>query len=127
MSKPTRKTIAEAVLALSGNVSEKKLSAALAGYLVHERRSGELDAIMREVAQLRKQRHGVVEVTITSAHPLQDKVKKQLVALLHEKQVVVNEEVQEEVLGGVRMETSESQLDLTVRNRLNQFKQGVNA
>ena len=122
MTNPSRQELAAAVLTLSRKLSQKKLRDTLAAYLVQNRRSGELDAIMREVSRLREVNDGVTEVTATSAHKLNQANKKVITALLNSNKIIINEVVDAEVLGGVRLETSELQLDLTVRNRLNQLK-----
>lgn len=122
MSAPTRHELAEAILVLSDKKSGKRLVEDVAAYLVAHRRTGELDAIMREVARLRQQRDGVTEVTATTAHKLDAGVHKTIKQLLGTEKMLINEVVDAEVLGGVRLETSELELDLTVRNRLNQLK-----
>jgi len=122
MSSPSRRELAEVILRLSGKLSEKKLTQTIAAYLVENRRSGELDAIMREVARLRDKQNGVTEVTATSAFKLSDGARQDIKSLLGANKLIINEVVNAEMLGGVRLETSELQLDLTVRNRLNQLK-----
>jgi F-type H+-transporting ATPase subunit delta len=125
VAKPTKRQIAEAVFALSGKASQAKLAKVLAAYLVAERRSGELDAIMRELKTIRERTNGTQEVTITTAFPATDKVKKQLKGLLSNDKVIMNEVIDKNVIGGVRMEANDYYLDLTVRNRLNKLKIGA--
>jgi F-type H+-transporting ATPase subunit delta len=125
MAKPTKRQIAQAALELSGKVSQAKLSKDLAAYLVAERRSGELDAIMRDLKTLRERSSGTQEVTVTTAFPASDKVKKQVKELLGGGRVIMNEVIDKSVIGGVRMEASDYYLDLTVRNRLNKLKIGA--
>jgi len=122
MASTSRQELAKAILRLSDNMSGKRLSEAIAAYLVENRRTGELDAIMREVARLRQQRDGVTEVTATSAYKLNDSARRSIKQILGSEKLTINEVVDAEVLGGVRLETSETLLDLTVRNRLNQLK-----
>lgn len=122
MSTPSRHELAEVIIALSSKTSEKKLTEAIAAYLVQNRRTSELDAIMREVARQRQSKDGVTEVTATSAFKLNEATKKSIASLMKSKQTIINEVVDASVLGGVRLETSELQLDLTVRNRLNRLK-----
>jgi F0F1-type ATP synthase delta subunit len=121
MSAPTRQELAEAILVLSDKKSGHRLVEDVAAYLVANRRTGELDAIMREVARLREQRDGVTEVTATSAHRLNEAARQTIKKLLGTEKLTINEVVDAEVVGGVRLETSELLLDLTVRNRLNQL------
>ncbi len=122
MSAPTRKDLAHAVVLLSEKTSQKRLGEMLASYLVQNRRSSELDSIMREVMRQREANSGVIEVTATSAFRLNDATKKAISALLGDENTIINEVIDPEMLGGVRLETSEKQLDLTVRNRLNRLK-----
>lgn len=122
MSSPTRKDVARAVVSLSEKQSGKRLSEMLAAYLVQNRRSGELDSIMREVMRQREAKSGSVEVTATSAFKLNEAAKKAISTLLGGDNTIINEVIDPEMLGGVRLETSEKQLDLTVRNRLNRLK-----
>lgn len=122
MSSPTRKDVARAVVSLSEKQSGKRLSEMLASYLVQNRRTGELDSIMREVMRQREAKSGSVEVTATSAFKLNEATKKAISSLLGGDNTIINEVIDPEMLGGVRLETSEKQLDLTVRNRLNRLK-----
>lgn len=122
MAKASRRDIALAILALSEKVPAAKLSRAVASYVIEQRRTSELDAILREVARLREEQTGVVEATVTSAFPVSDKVKKEIKALIGEDKMVINEVVDPSVIGGVRVETSKVNLDLTVRNRLHKLK-----
>lgn len=125
MSKLSNKELASLIRHLSSKVSSKKLSKDVANYLAGEGRTSDLDAIMREVARQRQEADGVTEVTATSAYPLSDNARRELKKLLGIEKAVVNEVIDKDTIGGVRMETSETMLDLTVRNRLNQLKRGV--
>ncbi len=122
MNAPTRQELAEAILKLSDKQSAKRLSKAVAAYLMANRRTGELDAIMREIARLRETRDDVTEVTATSAHRLNDSARRTIKKLIGNEKLIINEVVDAEVLGGVRLEASEMLLDLTVRDRLNRLK-----
>ncbi len=117
--------IAVAVLKLSKTHSNDKLIETVAAYVVTERRSADLSAIMREVARLRKLQ-GATEATITTAVPATSAVKAEVKRLIGDENAVINEIVDKNVIGGVRIETNDYYLDLTVRNRLNKLKVGVN-
>ncbi len=122
MAKASRTEIAQAILAMSATSSGKKLANEIAAYVIAERRTNELDAILREVNKLRGEQTGVVEATVTSAYPLNTKAKKDIKEILNQDKLVINEVIDPSVIGGVRVETSERSLDLTVRNRLNKLK-----
>ena len=120
--KASQHAIAQAILALSTKLSGAKLSRAVAAYVIEQRRTSDLDAILREVSRIREDQTGIVEATVTSAFPISDKVKKEIKGLLGEDKLVVNEVIDKTVIGGVRVETSAVHLDLTVRNRLHKLK-----
>lgn len=98
----------------------------IARYLTAARRSSELGAIMRKVIKLRSQESGITEVTITSATPISDRQKKSIQSILGVQKMVTNEVVDPAVIGGVRVETADSEIDLTVKSQLKQLKRLVN-
>ena len=59
MARATVHQIALAVLNLSRNTNESQLAQEIASYIVAERRTSDLGAIMREVDRLRQQTSGV--------------------------------------------------------------------
>lgn len=125
MSKVTVRDLAQAVVDLSATTPEDKLAQEVASYLVQERRTSELDAVMRQVARLRAQQDGIAEATITSARPLDPSIIREIKDILGAKEAVINTVIDKTVIGGVRVESDELLLDLTVRNRLNQLKRST--
>ncbi len=103
------------------------LSREIAAYLLAERRTGELDSMMRDIMQYRAD-HGLVEVVAVTAHPInatvradiEKRMKHLYPAATH---IIVTERHDASVVGGVRLELANQQLDLTVRNKLNHLKQ----
>lgn len=126
MSKPSKKQIALAVLELSKNSSKKKIAESLASYLADNHRTNELDAIMREIEVQREQMDGISEVTIKSQNKIDESFAKKVVKLMDIERSVINYEINKDLVGGVRAEANGRVLDLTVRNRLNLLKEGVN-
>lgn len=124
MAQASIRQVAEAILSLSKTKSETKLAQEIAAYVVAERRSADLGAIMREVARLRNQR-GITEATITTAVPATNAVRQEVKRLVGDKNAVINEVVDKNIIGGLRIEANDYYLDLTVRNRLNKLKAGV--
>lgn len=105
----------------------KRLSREIAAYLLAERRVNELDSVLRDV-QADWADAGHVEVAAASAHPLSPGVKtdiqKQVRRLYPSaKQIVINEVRDPAVIGGVRLNLPNQQLDLSVEAKLNKFKQ----
>jgi len=108
-------------------VSTKALSQEVAAYLLAEGRTGELDSIMRDVMQYRAN-HGIVEVIATDAHPISDTIRRNISDVVRAqfpqaKQIIVSEELDPTIIGGVQLELANQQLDLSVRAKLNRFKQ----
>jgi F0F1-type ATP synthase delta subunit len=70
----------------------------------------------------------VVELTAVSAHELDTKVVDDIKSKISQaypgaKDFIINQQLDPSVVGGVRLELANQQLDLSVRNKLNAFKQ----
>lgn len=127
MSMVTRKDIARVVaVQLAAGKSSKTIAKQLAHYLVTERRSGELEAIIRDVQSIREEKEGITEATVTSAFPLATQTKTHIKKLLPGKTVIMNETLDPDVIGGVRIEAGSVLIDATLKRQLEQLKQGVN-
>lgn len=103
-----------------------QLQNAIAGYLLEEGRVSDLDSLMRDVVKYRAE-HGHVEATVVSAFPLERaQYNETLDALKDEcqgaKSYVLNERIDTDVVGGIRLEMAGEELDLTVRAKLNTLK-----
>ena len=128
MSKPPRHRIAEVVARRSlESVSARHLSQEIAAYLLDVGRSAELESLLRDILQYRAD-HGIVEAVATSAHPLNDAVSKDIKAQIGElypgaKRIIIDEQLDESVVAGIRIELANQQFDASVRTKLDHFKQ----
>ena len=126
MSKVTSRQIAGALISLlDDGVSPDRVASAAAAYLIQERRSKDRDAVMHDMLELRAAQ-GNVEAVATSAHDLNDTVRKELKIILSEHfkpgtKVNLRELHDPEVVGGVRVEAPDLQLDLSIKHRLQQL------
>lgn len=107
--------------------SSKKLNQEIAAYLLAERRVGDLDSILRDV-QADWAEAGVIEVIASSAHELsaanKADIKKQVAKLYPAANKIIVTHVEDpEVIGSVRLELPNQQLDMSVEAKLNKFKQ----
>jgi F0F1-type ATP synthase delta subunit len=107
--------------------ASKRYSREVAAYLLSERRTGQLDSIMRDV-QGDWAKAGFVEVIASSEHPLTAATKKDITKRIKRlypkaKRIIVTEVHDPAVIGGVRLNLADQQLDLSVQAKLNQFKQ----
>lgn len=105
----------------------KDLSREVAAYLLAEGRTSELESVLRDV-QADWARAGHVEVVARSAFDLSDSVRRDITTQVRKiypnaKEIIITEEHDEEVIGGVRLNVANQQLDLTVEAKLNKFKQ----
>jgi len=125
MARPSRKTIASAVLGDLKTKSAQLVAKELAAYLIEERRSRELEAIMRDVEVLRYAQDGVLEAQVTSVHELSAQTKRDIAHLLKAKHVILDVDVNPDVIGGVRVLALDSQLDLSAASKLNQLKHAL--
>ncbi len=107
-------------------VDVEKLKEAVAAYLIENNMLNELEVVMRDVMNLRA-KNGYVEATAVSAYGLSSSVRTALTEELKNAypnavSFHLNEKVDPSVVGGVRLEMVNQELDLTVRAKLNQFK-----
>lgn len=124
----TRSQIATAIAIKTLNVQDtKQLAHAVAGYLLEENRVDEIDSIMRDVLAYRNA-HGHTEVSVVSAYPITADVRSDVLAAVKQEypgaaSYTINETIDPNVVGGLRIEFGGEELDLTVRAKLNKFKQ----
>jgi F-type H+-transporting ATPase subunit delta len=109
----------------------KRLSQEVAAYLLNERRVNELDSVLRDV-QADWAEAGYVEVIASSAHGLtaanKAAITKQAKRLYPgAKRIIVTEVYDPDVIGGVRLNLADRQLDLSVEAKLNKLKQLTSA
>lgn len=110
-----------------GSANNDTFAKEVAAYLIAERRVSELASILRDIMQYRAD-HGIVEVLASSAHPLTAEIRQDIEAQTRQiypsaRQVVITHQADQTVVGGVRLEYANQQLDLSIRNKLNRFKQ----
>lgn len=126
MNKLPRRAIAK-ILAERSLGRAANLDKEVAAYLLSESRTTDLAPLMRDVMQYRVEQ-GIVEVVAVTAHALSDEVrsdiKKQAERVYPEaKKIIISEELQPDLVGGIRLEFPSEQLDLSVRASLHRFKQ----
>lgn len=99
----------------------------VAAYLIDSGKTSELNSLLRDVADIRREQSSIIEMTATSAFPLNAEqtseieglVKKQYPAV---KQVVIHNELNSDVIGGVSLSLPGASLDLTIRAKLNKLR-----
>ena len=128
MAKLPRHDIARVLAQRSlGRVNTKQFSDHIAAYLLSERRTAELEPLLRDIMQYRAD-HGIVEVIAVSAHPISADVRRDVEKRVKAvfpaaKHIIVSEELQPDLVGVIRLELPILQFDLSVRAKLSRFKQ----
>jgi len=116
-------TIAERTLTVKDS---KQLSKEIAAYLMSEHQTEDLNSIIRDVIAYRNEK-GYIEANVLSAYPISSDVRMDIKKYIHDlypnaKHVMLNEVVDPSLVGGVRLEVGDRQLDFTVRAKLNSLK-----
>lgn len=123
MAKATVRQMAEAIYELTGSAKGvDTLARSVAAYLVEQKRTKELDKVLRELAKLRYERDGLLEIVATSKHELSEPTKKAISQIFETKNSKVIEQRDDDLVGGVRIQALDKWLDLSIRGRLNQLK-----
>lgn len=110
---------------LSKSVGGDKSITNLLKVMAENNRLGMLPAVSEAFASLIAAQKGEVEVTITSAQPLDSRVVKQLESTLSKskfavggKKLKVQNKINSEILGGLVVEIGDRTIDLSVQNRI---------
>ena len=117
-----KKLVATVQKLLETSKDSKQLAASIAAYLLETRQSKELGAILRDIEAVRFDRNGILEVHVTSVRPLSDTTKKSIEALFDAKHIIIHQEQDPSLLGGVKVRAHDQQLDYSVRTRLQRLK-----
>lgn len=109
----------------------RRFATEVAAYLLTERRVNELDSVLRDI-QADWAEAGQVEVVARSAHPLTAAAKTDIIQRLkplypNARRFSVIEVRDPAIIGGVRLNLAGRQLDLSVRAKLDTFKQRATA
>jgi F0F1-type ATP synthase delta subunit len=125
--KVARHTLAEAIAQRTMHVQDSKLLAKeIAAYLLEERRTSELESVLRDIMQYRADQ-GILEAKVISAHEVHQEVLNDVKQLLHTaypaaKTIHVSPRIDSDVIGGIRIDMPNEQLDLTVAAKLATLK-----
>ncbi|HEX5395254.1 MAG TPA: F0F1 ATP synthase subunit delta [Candidatus Saccharimonadales bacterium] len=116
-----------AVDELAAKTPVSKLSVKLAAVLLAGNRHKEADLLIADIGRELEDRGLQVTATVTSAYPLSLKLKRELNARLKKltttKAVVIQEQTDPAVIGGLRAETAERSWDMTLKKMLNDIRE----
>ena len=111
---------------LKAGSNQTKFSRQIAAYLLSTNRTGELESLLRDMTLYRAE-DGIVEVTAVSAFDLPAHIKQDLRSRVKQlypeaKEIIINERRDPSLVGGLKLELPDAQLDLSIRAKLNQFR-----
>ena len=125
--KQSRQPLAKIMAQRTATTNSKQLAKDIAGYLLAEKRTADLDSLMRDIQQIRADQ-GIVEVNAITSHELSSNSIAEIKSTIKKnypnaKTIIVNPVIDPDIVGGVRLTLANEQLDLSVRSKLNKFKQ----
>ena len=94
----------------------------LAAYLVDTNRTREAALVVRDI-EMELADNGIVIAKVTTAHPLTEQLRRQIIALMNAQTVYLDETVDQTVIGGVKIDMPGKEYDATVRAKLNKLKE----
>lgn len=124
--KLSRRVLARHIAAeLRSGKNRKDIVQSLAAYVIEHRLVGQLELILADVsANLATMGH--IEATVTTARPLTDELRKELLEYVKRtngsKDITLNELVDPSLLGGVIVETPGKRFDASVSTKLKRLR-----
>ena len=125
----TRQELAEIIGEQTLHEDKQQLAKSVAAYLAEAHRKVDIDSLVRDVMVYRQSK-GIIEAVAVSAHELTPVVLDDIRELLkthfpEAKSVVIDQRLDESVVGGIRIELPTEVLDLSIKSKLNLFKRLV--
>lgn len=118
--------IAKGFVAQMDSKGAKKATEQLAAYMLENRLHAQTTEILESIQAEYQRVHGIVEATTASVHPLTADLKKRIQAIVakktNAKKVVLHELIDPSVLGGVKINAPDMELDLTLKTKLAKLK-----
>ena len=127
MRRNTPKDYALALYKATREVSAQDLKSILkqfAGLLFRAGQMKQVDEIIAELVKYDKQQAGIIDIKITSARPLTAKLVNEIKKVFGTKVESV-EEVQAELIGGIKIQTEDTIFDASLKKQLQSLKQAL--
>jgi F-type H+-transporting ATPase subunit delta len=107
----------------SGKLNETVIN--FFGLLAQNKREQYLPEMCYNYHQYYKQEKGIKEAVLTTAQPLDVKYKEEILQLLKKKfklNIELNDQVNEELIGGFRLRIDDQQIDASIASKLKKIK-----
>lgn len=106
---------------LLAGMPTKEALAEVAAHLVETGRTRESELLVLDIEEVLAER-GVVVADVTTAHPLTDKLRKEIHVVIGAKSLQLRESIDGAVLGGVRIDVPGRRFDGTIQQKLTSLK-----
>lgn len=128
MNRISRRSLARyAADQLMGGVSAKAVAKHLAAVLIDGQRQKEAPLLLSDINYELQSRGRLAAATVTTASELSTKLRSEVIALIKKsskvQQVLLSENIDENIIGGIRIETAERTWDKTVIGQLNKLRE----
>lgn len=125
-----RRVLVGNIVSMLDEHSSRKVSKLVAEFLLRNGRTRELQSILRDISLFRSQTKNIVEVTAISSTPIssghQSEVKKNVKKLYpHAQKIIVNNRIDESLIGGVKLEFPDKQLDMSVESKITKLRESI--
>jgi len=121
-----RISIAQGFVARLDKVGAKKATKELAALLVDQRLHSQVEDILVDISKVYAQVHGIIDAEARTAYPLSDGLKKELIERVKQstgaKTVILHEEIDRNLLGGVIVSAPDMELDLSLKTKLTRLR-----
>ena len=98
----------------------------LAALMLEDRIHEQIEEIILDIAEVYRDKHGVIEAGVSSAFKLSTELKKKLVERVKEstgaKKVILHEAVDSSLLAGVVLSAPDMELDLSLKTKLSKLR-----
>ena len=133
MKKISAKKYAKILYEATEDLTKDQVEAALVNFikiLAKNRHLKLANKIIAEFNQYSNEQNGIVEAEITVAHALshvaKEDLKKQIKTMQDVKEVILNEKIDKNLLGGFVVKINDTILNASVQNQLSLLKQSLN-
>src|SRR3989344_6103635 len=114
---------------LLGGSSAKNIAQHLAAALIASRSEKAAPLLLDDINYELQSRGHLASATVTSAYPLSTSLKNEVTGLVKKlaavRQVILAEQIDKTVIGGVRIQTADRTWDKTVTAELNRLKENI--
>lgn len=118
--------IAKGFVARTDKVGVKKAIKELASFLLEHHLHSQIEEILSDISKEYARVHGIVEAEARTAFPLSSTIKKELEQRVKKatgaKTVLLHEEIDKSLLGGVIVSAPDMELDLSLKTKLTKLK-----